>query len=137
MVSIQYDPLYIEDDLFLDVQTLLREGGVDRKAAAFDLALLCEGDPARGLPPAFERAATTIGRVEGDGEPPPSVSMFPWGGHFPGLKRIRVWFLRQGNSSPIGLGAFSAERDDEISEEAAVMERVMKRFGPACYLKRG
>jgi hypothetical protein len=121
----------IEGALFDDMQRFLSGDGTDQAIAAQSFVLLCEGNPARGRPPAYAAAARTVARVDGDGAPPPDVAVFDWGGDAFGVPALCVWYLEQATAAPRGIGAFPA---DDLPQ-AEVARRVRALLGaPGCYL---
>lgn len=122
--------LRIEGDLLTDMQHFLAGAG----AAAVDFWELCEGNPSTGRPPQYAAASRTVARVDNDGQPPPDMTVFDWGGHFFGVPRLRVWFAEQSGQPPRGVGAFLA-LGPHFPELATVGNRIRALLGaPGCYL---
>ena len=101
----------------------------DTGAAACQFATLCQRD--------YARSARTVWRIHDDGQPPPYVNVFDWGGHFFRVPNLRVWFAQQGNEAPIGIGAFLDYAGDQFPEQAEIQRRLVELLkAPGCYLVR-
>jgi hypothetical protein len=129
-----YAPLIISGFLEADLKHVLTGAGTDARIATRRLATMCEGNRGSSTPPTYEKSARTVWRVENDGKPPPEVSFFGWGGDVIGLPPMRIWYARQGNNPPAGLGAFPAKDDDVFPERAELEARAARVLkAPGCY----
>jgi len=109
------------------MRRLLSAESFDTAAAALDFVAVCQGD--------YARSARTVWRVEGDGQPPPYVSVFEWGGHFFAVPNLRVWFVQQATGAPGGIGAFVDRAGAEFPEKSEIERRLAELLkAPGCYL---
>lgn len=81
--------------------------------------------------------ARTVWRVEGNGNPRPEIDFFDWGGSNLGVPELRVWYLRQGTMSPVGIGAFEARGASNYQESSEILSRVREMLhAPDCWFER-
>lgn len=88
-----------------------------------------------GRGPQYARAARTVWRVMGDGEPQPEVDCFDWGGEHLSVPDLRIWYIRSGEGPPIGIGAFEAGSDADTPERGKLEVRIRARFGAGAWLE--
>ncbi len=132
MAGFRYVPLLIEGPLEADMRRHLAVGS-DAAIAARTFATLCLGR-SDGRPPRYSDAARTVGRVENDGQPPPELNVFDWGGDVFGVPPLRIWYVQRRGQAPQGIGAFVADGEDLSPDLEEVESRVRALFrDPGCY----
>ena len=133
MVWSPYRPLMVLGLLKDDLDGLVSYEETDTVLAVMAFVAMCQGNPERQLEPDYAESARTVWRVEGDGQPPPDISVFEWGQGRVGFPNVRVWYLDQRGSAPRGLGIFR-EVEPGYPEQEIILQRVRAVLGPACIL---
>ena len=122
MPAFPYHPLPVDGYLRSDLQALPGEKGLDRALSITSLCRLCEGDAGSGRVASYAGVARTVGRLDGDGQPPPDLNVFDWGEDVAGIPHLRIWHAQQGDRPPVGVGAFPA--GDGFAERDEVLARL-------------
>ena len=128
-----YRPLMVIGLLKDDLRRLVSREETDTVIALTSFVAMCQGNAERRTEPDYAESARTVWRVDGDGEPPPEISVFEWGQGRVGFPNVRVWYLDPRGSAPRGLGIFP-EQKPGYPEKEKILQRVKDMLGPACYL---
>jgi hypothetical protein len=116
-------PLLLEESLQADLKNFIGGGGTDAAIAGPNFLVLVWGSKNSGEEPHYGDSAQTVWRVAGDGQPPPELDYFDWGGQDNGLPPLRIWYVRQRGLPSRGVGAFVADGSG-YPEQAELLERV-------------